>query len=1331
MTRLPHFDALDQHSPDEIAAENANNSSASHSGAEETYVVPASLEQGRYWTLAQIDSGSTASNMAISCEIAGPLDPLLVEQSIAALTLRHEALRTLFRIVDGHLSQIILTRPLYEFTQQDLSHPDHSAVSEDDLAAALSAHSHAYIDLEHGPVLRARLLRLARERHVLAITMSHIVCDGWSNGVLLRDFIRIYHALRTGAGSLEDIAAGHASGLPELPFQFADFTVWQSEYLASDQARAALQFWTSHIPRDLPALDMPADHSRKAGRSFPGNIASALLPASLNDALAAYCRKTGSTKHIVLLACFEAVCARFSGQRRFLLGSTIANRTQPGMENIVGRFANPQIIVADVEGDPTFRELEARVRDWETSAYTHQDMPFSRIIEEFQMSQEGAGSQFLQVWFVYQKAFMQPQEIAGLRLDPLRSVSGGVDFDLLVSVVERAEGPRLQIEYNTELFSSERIEGLLAAFRQMLAAVLANPERPISEITLSSVVESPALAVSAPSSDVSADLVATIAHHVAARPDAIAIRAGAHQLTWRELQERSSTLARHLVRQGALDAKLRAWIVLTPQIESAIALLALLRLGEDAPRITPLPAHTRIEDLPLTEIAASLLLAPLSQIREIAAPAIRTVAYDDIAALPPLSAAAAPAVLPQYWSTLKAAPDQNDRFVTADVSLSVTLRSIAALTGQLHLSSADALLTVPPASPADAFFDLLLALYSGATLDLAPFRSDTALQQFLNERQITIAIAEPAQWRTWIANGWSGDPRLTAITRGRHAAQPDWAGESIAVRSRIAVLSGSARPLATAAEAPEFTPLPGIQLSVVDPDGIATPSGATGELLADSQRTGFLAQSAASRTLRIAGTTGSVVHLYGHRVRLTDIERALLSIPGVFDVTVRLQQREDGTAHIAAWTIGQDALDTVQLRNSLIATLPQHMIPASLQVVRAFLLRADGSVDTSQLVPKAAPATAVENTSSAKDDDVSREVSHIWKEVFNLDAVDPNLPFFEAGGNSLLLVRLFARLNKSFGTRLPITTIFDAATAGSLSERLRNHADIRAVVPVQTHGDRPPVFMIHSYLLYQALSQSLGESQPFYGLRELETDSELAMQQRVVNYVREIRSVQPHGPYSVMGWCAAGPLTVEVARHLIDAGESVTSVILFDSWLPGYLSSVEGTREHGAPVSRWGTLRTKLRRHNQKMLTLSLAQRPRYLRAAVARYALSRRNRFFIRHWSTLNVLATRFRLSLPQFMYNTTLTTFAAMNAYHPQPVPIRLNLIRAHDSREILGASPGCGWEQVATRGVEVLWAPGDHETMFLGENLQATTALIRHCLDGSQPENMPIHVHGADEE
>ncbi|HEY3990180.1 MAG TPA: condensation domain-containing protein [Acidobacteriaceae bacterium] len=1341
MTQAPHLDSPEVASQDEIAANHNHHSSTASTDAinragEETYVVPASLEQSRYWTLAQIDPGSTASNMAISCEITGPLDALLVEQAIAALTLRHEALRTLFRMVDGHLSQVILTRPLYEFTQQDLSHADGSEVPQADLGAALSAHSHLYIDLAHGPVLRARLLKLSTEQHVLAMTMNHIVCDGWSNGLLLRDLMKIYLALRTGAGPAEEIAAGPASGLPQLPFQFADFTVWQNEYLASERAKDALRFWTSHIRRDLPTLDMPADHPRQAGRSFPGTIASVLLPASLNDALVAYCRKSGSTKHIVLLACFEALCARFSGQRRFLLGSTIANRTQPGMEDIVGRFANPQIIVADVEGDPTFRELETRVRDWETSAYTHQDMPFSRIIEEFQMSQEGAGSQFLQVWFVYQKAFMQPQEIPGVHLTPLRSVSGGVDFDLLVSVVERAEGPRLQIEYNTDLFSAERIEGLLAAFQQMLTAALAHPDRPVSQIALPSSASPsaeaplPAAAHAAP-----ADLLATVAAYTAARPQAIAIRAGTQRLTWQELDERSQALAAHLVEKDLLNGATRALVVLTPEVESAIALLALIALGERGPRITPLPAHTTADDLSLAAADSSLLLAPKRLMREETASAKHTVAYEEIGTLSPASAAARSQ--PQFWATpqVTVASDQAAAFVTTDVAFAETLRRVATLAATLHLSAEDALLALPAASPADAFFDLLLAFYTGASLDLVASHGDLALQSLLDERQITAAIAEPAEWRAWIANGWSGDRRLTAIARGRHIAHPGWMrkktpqsiSETIPVRAAAAVLSGPSGPVAVASPDTEFTPLPGAMLSVLAPDGLSVPPGATGELAASSsERTGYLAQSAAGGTFRILGTSNSVVLLHGHRVRLSDLDAALLRLPGVLDATTRMQHREDGAPQLAAWIIARDAADPLELRNSLLATLPQHLVPASLQLTPALPFRLDGSVDATRLtVTSPAPKSAIpapDEAPSPAIDDVSRELSHIWKDVLNLDAVDPHLPFFEAGGNSLLLVRLFARVNKSFGTRLPITTIFDAGTVAKLSERLRNQGEIRAMVPVQTHGHRPPVFMIHSYLLYQGLSQALGQTQPFYGVRELETDSELNMQERVANYVREIRAVQPHGPYSVMGWCAAGPLTVELARQLIEAGETIGAVILFDSWLPGYLNSVEGTKGNGSVASGWKVIQAKLRRHSEKMQSLSMGQRVRYVRSAVTRYVLNRRNRFFISHWSTFNALANRFRMPLPQFMYSTTLTTFAALHAYRPEPAPIRITLIRAHDSREVPGASAACGWEQVAMHGVEVLWAPGDHETMFLGEKLETTAELVRRCLEDAEFNPMP---------
>jgi non-ribosomal peptide synthetase component F/thioesterase domain-containing protein len=1326
MTRAPHLTSQDPVSQE--IAENHNHPSSAMPAippanvAEEMFVVPASLEQGRYWTLAQIDPGSTASNMAIAFELAGPVDPLLVEQAIAALTLRHEALRTLFRIVDGHLAQVILTRPLYEFAQQDLSHADGSALPQAELDAALSAHSHIWIDLVHGPVLRVCLLRLAPERHVLALTMSHIVCDGWSNGLLVRDLMKIYHALRAGSGSLEEVAAGPASGLPELPFQFADFTIWQNEYLATERAADALRFWTSLFPRDLPALDMPADHPRGAGRSFPGTIASALLPASLSDALTTYCRKTGSTKHIVLLAVFEALCARFSGQRKFLLGSTIANRTQPGMEDIVGRFANPQIIVADVSGDPTFREFETRVRDWETSAYTHQDMPFSRIVEEFQMSQEGAGSQFLQVWFVYQKAFMQPQEIPGLRLTPLRSVSGGVDFDLLVSVVERAEGPRLQIEYNTDLFSSERIEGLLAAFQQMLTAALAHPELPVSQIaTVSSSISPAAAPARGLPTTAPLDLLATVAAHVATRPEAIAVRAGDRHLSWRELEERSRSLAAHLEQEELLAGATRALVVLTPEVQSAIALLALLQLGDRAPSITPLPAHTTAEHLTSAPLETSLVLAPARLYRELPTPPARAIAYEDLAKLP--SASGFDGSQPHFWAAPHLEPEQS-AFVTKDIPFSETLRFVAALADELHFSANDDLLIAPAVSPADALFDLLLGFHSGATLDLVAFADDLPLrplpvQQLLDERQITVAIAEPAQWRAWIANGWHGDRRLTLIARGRHVAHSGWMpganSETFPVRSAVTLLTALSGPLAIATEDAEFASLPGVELSVLGPDGLMVPAGATGELaVSGSEPAGFLAQSTVRASVRILGNSNSVVHLHGHRVRLSDLDAALLRTPGVLDATTRMHRREDGTPQLAGWIICHSALDTDELRRSLMTTLPQHLIPATLQIAPRFAFRLDGSVDAAQLSAEPGKATAsrAEEVSTISDD-VSRELSDIWKDVLHLDAVDLHRPFFEAGGNSLLLVRFFARLNKTFGTRLPITTIFDADTVAKLSERLRSHGEIRPIVPVQTHGYRPPVFMVHSYLLYRSLSQSLGPTQPFYGLRELEADSDLDMQERVANYVREIRAVQPHGLYSLMGWCAAGPLTVEVARQLIEAGETVGPVILFDSWLPGNLSSVQHVATNGSPAPRWSRIRTKLHRHGEKMQRLTTRQRIQYLRNAVAHFLMNRRNRFFIDHWNTLNALANRFRVPLPQFMYNTTLTTFAALSAYRPQQVPIRLTLIRAQEESEVLGGSPDCGWEQIATHGVDVLWAPGDHETMFLGDKLEVTAELVRRSL------------------
>jgi len=256
--------------------------------------------------------------------------------------------------------------------------------------------------------------------------------------------------------------------------------------------------------------------------------------------------------------------------------------------------------------------------------------------------------------------------------------------------------------------------------------------------------------------------------------------------------------------------------------------------------------------------------------------------------------------------------------------------------------------------------------------------------------------------------------------------------------------------------------------------------------------------------------------------------------------------------------------------------------------------------------------------------------------------------------------------------------------------------------------------MTHSYLLYRGLSNALGNDQPFYGLRELEQDSDLSIEARAVQYVSDMRRVQPHGPYQVAGWCAAGPLAVEVARQVLLCGERVGLLLLFDSWLPGYAESLEKAEKS---KSRLSAVKQRVEHYKEKVKGLSVRERMVYLWRIGRRKIKQSRDEFYIRNWAKMNELSRRLNIPLPQFMHNTTLQTFAAMREFRAEPMEVRITLLRAADSRQLANAANTCGWESVAKEGVDVLWAPGDHETMFRGDNLTITTGLVRQSLAGAK--------------
>lgn len=1319
-------------------------------------VFPASHEQSRYWILDQLEGVSTASNMAIAFRLEGKVESGLVETSLHELVLRHEALRTTFRMVEGELSQVVAEAPQFGFSLSDFrSLPGEEAVARAE--EAILEHGRTHIDLAAGPLFHARLIHVSEMEHFLAFTIHHIVCDGWSNGVLVRDFALIYAAL----------SESRPVSLPDLPFQFADFTVWQQEWLKSDQAQTALSFWRDHVRREMPAVDLPTDAPRSAHKSAPGHIESLLLTPALTAKLKSYCRRRDATMHQILLAGFEGLISRYTDQTEFLLGSTIANRTQPGMEHVVGRFANPQIILADVEGDPSYRELVERVKGWSAKSYAHQDLPFSRLMEEFQLDQSGATSQFLQVYFVYQKAFMQPQQAGALKVIPRPSVSGGVNFDLLVSIVEREEGPRLQIEYNTQLFRKERIERLLKMYVRVLDAAMEDESLRVSQYPLLAAEERAWLALAgrdATPFDLHGESICSwLDRWTASRETATAIVEGPRQVSWRELDDQSASFAAGLLRLGVQPGQTAA-IRMESSANAVAAVLAAMRVGA---AVLPVPQTASVAEwnLLLLEFEPAIALA----CSEFAAEFHTLTSFSQLAKAAQEAGRFPPKQLPLAperiaWLNLRT--DASGYYKATPVHHEATLQAMLGASRTLGMRAGDAVLIWPAPAANEALTDLLVPLLAGCSVFYAGDLSAAAVQSLADREQVAFAIHTPAGFSQLIADGWKCDPRVHLVARGPGANTASVArlagmlerssvGQSGARRlgphaGRIAWLpispwgpgpfavgqvtnfhpSSSSNGQATEPVC-TMLPLAGHQLTVVDRYGNCSPYGVPGELRIEppapnspssaavtseslesfasrgsreKMNSGFLARYSPDRGFELIDARSRQIRLHGYRLRLNDLENALYRNPEIASANATIL-RSGAASTLAAYVTefhgGRLLVENVG--QWLRETAPGHLAAAQLIPAPAIPRRADGTANFSAMPrPGAARLSAAPTDGEPARDELEKKLVKIWEDTLGVQGIGIRTSFFSLGGYSLTIVRLFARINKAFGMSLPITTIFNAPTIEQMAGLMRGSIAYSPLVPIQPKGSLPPLFLIHSYLIYEGMRSVLGDQRPLYGLRELEGDDYLSIEERAATYVREMRSVQPSGPYFLGAWCAAGPLAVEAARQLADAGEKTAMVVLFDSWRPGYAAEFSKLQASNPNMSRQAVLKRKVRYHRLKLKPLNLRGKAKYSWEVITTKIRSSRDKLYLRHWDMAQLFLNRFGIPLPHFMHNVSLKTILSVQAFKGKPFPGRITLIRATEAPYLPQADPACGWNDLALGGVDVFFTPGTHESMFVEPNL-----------------------------
>ncbi|HEX7240755.1 MAG TPA: condensation domain-containing protein, partial [Longimicrobiaceae bacterium] len=558
--------------------------------------LPLSFGQQRLWFLDSLEPGSTAYGMPMALRLRGALDGRAVARTVAEVARRHEALRTTFDETDGEPVQVVHPAGAVRLPAVDLSGLPEGA-REAEALRIVGDDERRPFDLRRGPLFYTRLLRLDADDHVLLLCMHHIVSDGWSMGVLFREVAALYEAFSRGA----------PSPLPSLPVQYADFAVWQREWLAGDVLERQLAWWRERLEGAPAVLEIPTDHPRRASPGSRGATVFRLLPRGAGERLRSLGRGEGATLYMVLLAALDVLLARWSGEDDVVVGTPIANRGRRELEGLIGFFVNTLALRTDVSGSPTFRDLLRRVRETVLGAFAHQELPFEKLVEGLGVERSLSHSPVFQVMFSLIDGDGAPRSFAGLGTEHFGEGSAPAKFDLSVTVMEMEEGLGVDFSYRAELWDAASVERMLDAYALLLDAVAEAPERRVLELALVRVEERRMLEEWS-ARDADAALVHRLFAAQAARtPEATALWFRGERLTYAELDRRANRLANHLRALG-VGPETRVGVCLERTPELVVALLGVLKAGGAYVPLDPAYPRERLGWM-LEDAGARLVLA--------------------------------------------------------------------------------------------------------------------------------------------------------------------------------------------------------------------------------------------------------------------------------------------------------------------------------------------------------------------------------------------------------------------------------------------------------------------------------------------------------------------------------------------------------------------------------------------------------------------------------------------------------------------------------------------------------------------------------------------------
>jgi amino acid adenylation domain-containing protein len=1150
--------------------------------------IEASFAQERLYFMEKLAPGSCIFNMLNGFSIRGELDRGVMEKAIGEVVRRHEVLRTNLVQAHGRVWQVISESTGSAMDFVDLSYLPEVESTAEAKRLAIGWVQKSY-DLSKDRLFRTVLMKISRDRHLLAILSHHTVLDGWSLGVFASELVSIYASF----------VEGKPSPLSELTAQYRDYSVQQRERYNAGEFEKEWEYWKGRLGTDLQVLELQTDKPRGGETTHRGDMVILTIPCGVRDKLKLLGMRHGCTLYMTLLAAFYVFLYKYSGSSDLVVGCPVAGRRSNELEGLMGLFINTLPVRAELSGTMSFTRLLKKIRRLCIDTYDNQGIPFEKIIERLAPERSLSHSPVYQVLFQ-----LKNFPTAGKRGNPidLEAFEFGwvtAKVDLTMDMLESEEGIGCELEYSTELFERGTAERMAKAWAKLLQGIADSEDMEISRLQLFPpdelhwlVVERNRTRTEYPRDKCVHQIFEGAASMA---PDAIAITHGRTSLTYGDLNERANKLSRHLSGLGVLAGDL-VGVCLDRSIDMVIALLAILKAGGVYVPLEPNHPPERMESI----------------FRDITSRAVITVGR--YAGRMPLGATRV--CLDNEAAEIQGRPGGNAcNHVDSGSAACVIYTSgslgmpkgvycshrgvvrVAVNTNYIEIKPGDTV--VHASSPVfDATtFEIWGALLNGARVlivDKEILLSNDGCTELLRRERATVMFITTALFnlkareapstfgslRTLMFGGEVADPtsvkRVLELGRPRRLLHMYGPTEnsvfstfyevfqvaegvhSIPIGGNVSnsssyILDGDLQPVPIGVKGEIFLSGDGVALGYIgQPDltrSYFLPNPfEPGRTL---YKTGDLAKFLPNGNIEFLGREDLQVKIRGFRVELGEIEAALTSHPSVKAAAVMVEEDGEGKEKcLVAYVLPGSGVvvKPEELRAFMTRRLPNYMVPRSFVFIESMPLTPTGKIDRRRL-PKPAVGRVEVETAGGLMDDTESKLAIIFGRVLGAGAVGREDDFFELGGHSLLAVRLCSAIEHEFRVSLPVATLFRAPSVGLLARelKLREPRGMGSLIPIRATGSRPKLFLVHSgdgeVRGYMRLVKALGEEQPVYGLRAegLGEDMRLptTVEEVASGYIREMRGVQSSGPYHIVGWCIGGVVAFEIAQQLMAQGEEV------------------------------------------------------------------------------------------------------------------------------------------------------------------------------------------------